>query len=333
MSLLDALIAGAAPDRALILVAALVLDAGFGEACGPLRLIPHPVRLIGAVVAFLDVKLNRESRGARDRRARGALVVVLVSAGAAGLAWALASALRGVVFGWLLEVVLAASLLAQRSLYRHVERVAAALDRGGLEAGRGAVAHIVGRDVRRLDNHGVARAAIESCAENFSDGVVAPALFYLCFGLPGIAVYKAVNTMDSMIGHRSPRYAAFGWAAARLDDVLNLLPARLAAALITVAAVAVPTAQARAALRVALRDAGKHRSPNAGWPEAAMAGGLGLALAGPRRYGELVIDDPWIGDGTAQAGPRDIRRALALFVAASVALSLLVALGAVLFGG
>jgi adenosylcobinamide-phosphate synthase len=186
----------------------------------------------------------------------------------------------------------------------------------GLEAGRKAVAHIVGRDVRRLDAHGVARAAIESCAENYSDAVVAPTFWYVLFGFPGLLVYKAVNTTDSMIGYRSPRYRAFGMAAARTDDAANFLPARLAGVFLCTAALFVPTARPVAGLRTMLRDAGNHRSVNAGWPEGAAAGALGLALAGPRTYTDSVIDDAWIGDGRAKATPRDIDRALYLYAVA-----------------
>jgi adenosylcobinamide-phosphate synthase len=199
-----------------------------------------------------------------------------------------------------------------------VAAVAQALDAGGLFAGRAAVSRIVGRDPESLDEHGVARAAIESLAENFSDGVVAPALYYALFGLPGIFVYKTANTLDSMIGHKTPRHLHFGWAAARLDDLLNLVPARLSGLFLAAAALVTREAQALPALRTMLRDAKKHRSPNAGWPEAAAAGALGLALAGPRRYHGYVVDDPWLGDGHARATSLDIVRALRLYLAACV---------------
>ena len=197
-----------------------------------------------------------------------------------------------------------------------VRAVALALSERGLDAGRAEVAHIVGRDVRQLDEHGVARAAIESCAENFSDGVVAPVFWYVLFGLPGMLAYKAVNTMDSMLGYRNERYLAFGWAPARLDDVANLLPARLSGMLLSGAAALAPEANAASGFRTMLRDARLHRSPNAGWPEAAMAGALGLSLSGPRRYPGLVVNDPWIGSGTARATARDVARALSLFAIA-----------------
>jgi adenosylcobinamide-phosphate synthase len=204
-------------------------------------------------------------------------------------------------------------LVAQRSLYEHVAAVATALSTGGLDGGREAVRHIVGRDPMSLDMHGVARAALESLAENFSDGVVAPVLWYLLLGLPGLFAYKMANTLDSMIGHRTPHYRAFGWAAARLDDVLNTVPAPLSGLLIALAAVFAKKCRPGHALTTMLRDGRKHHSPNAGWPESAMAGALGLALAGPRRYSEGVVADPWLGDGTARAGVSDIVRGLALY--------------------
>jgi adenosylcobinamide-phosphate synthase len=210
-------------------------------------------------------------------------------------------------------VLLASTLLAQRSLLVHVRAVADGLRQGGLEGGRAAVSHIVGRNPNSLDEAGIARAAIESLAENFSDGVVAPALWCGLAGLPGIVFYKAVNTADSMIGHRTERHEAFGWAAARLDDVINLPASRLGALWIVLAATLQRDAVPIAAMRAIRRDAGRHRSPNAGWPEAAMAGALGLRLAGPRIYGTTRVEDGWMGDGRAQATPADLDRALALY--------------------
>jgi adenosylcobinamide-phosphate synthase len=205
------------------------------------------------------------------------------------------------------------ALLAQRSLHEHVAGVAQSLRGGGLAAGRQAVSHIVGRNPETLDEPAVCRAAIESLAENFSDGVIAPAFWIGAGGLVGGALYKAINTADSMIGHKTERHAAFGWAAARLDDLVNLPASRLAALLLVAAAALQRDASALGALRVVLRDARRHRSPNAGWPEAAMAGALGLKLAGPRIYGDVRIEDGWMGDGREAATPDDIKRALALF--------------------
>ena len=291
------------------------------------RAIGHPVSWIGRLIGVLDVAWNRASAGDGTRRIMGVLTVLLVVAVAAGVAFGLQLGLLRLPFGLIIVALLASTLLAQRSLHAHVARVAAALETGGLAAGRDAVAHIVGRDTAALDEAGVARAAIESLAENFSDGVVAPALWMAIAGLPGAAAYKAINTADSMIGHLSPRHAAFGWAAARLDDLVNLPASRLAALLIIAAA---GPDHAAAAWRAVRRDAPRHRSPNAGYPEAAMAGALGLALAGPRRYGGVPVDDALMGDGRRAATAADIRAALALYRRADAMLIGLVALVAVL---
>jgi adenosylcobinamide-phosphate synthase len=216
-------------------------------------------------------------------------------------------------FGVIGVAFLASALIAQRSLHEHVADVAGALEKTGAEGGRAAVSHIVGRDTAALDEAGVARAAIESLAENFSDGVVAPVFWMLIAGLPGAAVYKAINTADSMIGHRTPRYQAFGWSAARLDDLVNLPASRLSALLIIAAAAVTKSASAAAAWQAVRRDARHHRSPNAGYPEAAMAGALGLALAGPRDYGGVRVDDALMGEGRRAADANDIRAALGLY--------------------
>jgi adenosylcobinamide-phosphate synthase len=305
-----------AVDPLLVLLGALLLDAAIGDLPMLFRLVPHPVALVGSVIAWFERRLNRESRSEVARRTRGIVTVVILVVAAALAGVLLDRLCRAIASGWLVELVVVAILVAQRSLFDHVHAVAAALAGKGLAAGREAVGHIVGRDPMSLDEYGVARAGIESLTENFSDGVVAPMLWTILFGLPGLFVYKTVNTLDSMIGHLSPRYRSFGWAAARLDDALNLVPARLAGLLIAAAALVTPQAHAGAALRTMLRDAGKHRSPNAGWPEAAMAGALGLALAGPRRYAERVVADPWVGDGRARALPADMFRALLIYVVA-----------------
>jgi adenosylcobinamide-phosphate synthase len=221
--------------------------------------------------------------------------------------------------------LLASSLLAQRSLDQHVAAVASGLEQDGIDGGRRAVAMIVGRDPDRLDEAGVSRAAIESLAENFSDGVVAPLFWLALAGLPGMLIYKAINTADSMIGHLSDRHRAFGWAAARLDDLINLPASRLAALWLVLAAAIIPGGSVRGAWRAVWRDARKHRSPNAGWPEAAMAGALDLRLAGPRVYHGEVVADGWMGDGRAEANASDIRRALLLFRSACAIQALVVA--------
>ena len=308
--------AALAPGSLLVLFAALLLDAAIGDLPRVFRYLPHPIVLVGEAIGWFDRRLNREERSEAARRARGILTVVTLVICAALAGFLLDPLCRAFATGWLVELVVIAILVAQRSLFEHVRDVAIALDQKGLYAGREAVRHIVGRDPMSLDEHAVARAGIESLAENFSDGVVAPVFWTILFGLPGLFVYKTVNTLDSMIGHLSPRYRSFGWAAARLDDLLNLLPARLSGLFLATAAALTPQAQSGAALRVMLRDAGKHRSPNAGWPEAAIAGALDLALAGPRRYPERVVEDPWIGDGRARATTADMYRALLVYVIA-----------------
>jgi adenosylcobinamide-phosphate synthase len=305
-----------APGSLLVLFAALLLDAAVGDLPRVFRYLPHPVVLIGGAITWFDRRLNREERSATARRARGIVTVIILVIAAALIGLLVERLCRAIATGWLVELVIITVLVAQRSLFEHVHGVAAALDKTGLHGGREAVRHIVGRDPMSLDEHAVARAGIESLAENFSDGVVAPVFWTILFGLPGLFVYKTVNTLDSMIGHLSPRYRCFGWAAARLDDLLNLAPARLSGLLLSAAAALTPQARAGTALRIMLRDAGKHRSPNAGWPEAAIAGALDLALAGPRRYPERVVEDPWIGDGRARATTADMYRALLIYATA-----------------
>jgi adenosylcobinamide-phosphate synthase len=300
-------------DPLLLLAAGLAIDALLGDMPAVFTMIPHPVVLAGRAIGFFERKLNRPNRSERTRRNRGVVTVILLTGAAAAIGWVLHLAFRQSIAGAAVEAILIGMLVAQRSLYDHVQTVEMALLQGGLPAGRQAVSHIVGRDPNRLDLHGVARAAIESLAENFSDAVVAPVFWYLLLGLPGLLAYKMANTLDSMIGHRSERYRAFGWAAARFDDLLNLVPARLSGVLLVLAAGFAGAARAGAAAFIMVRDAGKHRSPNAGWPEAAMAGALGLRLAGPRVYAEGPVHDAWLGDGTHNATPSDIRRALRLY--------------------
>ena len=292
----------------------------------------HPVTWIGALITALDTTLNRDTFSSPVRRALGLAALIVTIAVPAAAAWALQSAALRLPYGLgVLFIALAAStLLASRSLYDHVSAVASALRDAGLPAGRTAVARIVGRDTAALDEPAVARAAIESLAENASDGIVAPALWFAALGLPGIAAYKAINTADSMIGHRSPRHESFGLAAARLDDLVNLPASRLTAALFALAAATLPGASPCNALTATLRDAARHRSPNAGWPEAALAGALGLKLSGPRSYNGTLVDDAFMGGSIPRANPNatpaDISRALALSVRALALLAALIAL-------
>jgi adenosylcobinamide-phosphate synthase len=299
---------------------ALLIEAAVGYPDRLFRAIGHPVTWIGRLIGVLDRNLNHGSASNASRRLAGVGALLIVIGAAAAAAFIVDRMLLLLPLGMLANAVVASTLIAQRSLYHHVARVAAALEQGGVAAGREAVAQIVGRDPEALDEAGVARAAIESLAENFSDGVVAPAFWLAVGGLAGGAAYKAINTADSMIGHRSPRHEAFGWASARLDDLVNLPASRLSALLLIAAAAITSGASPAEAWRAVVRDAPHHRSPNAGYPEAAMAGALGLALAGPRVYGGIEVRDAVMGAGRRQATAADIRAALSLYLRADAML-------------
>ena len=299
----------------LIAFLSLAIEFALGYPDWLFRAIGHPVTWFGRLISFLDLRLNRATDSDALRRRRGVVALLVIVLVPAAIALALEILLwRHFPSGMFIVAILATSLLSQKSLAEHVEAVADALDTGGLAMGRIAVSRIVGRDPEKLDRAGVGRAAIESLAENFSDGIVAPAFWIGVGGLAGGVAYKAANTADSMIGHRTPRHEAFGWAAARFDDLINLPASRLTALLIVLAAFLVKDADAGNAWRAVWRDAKKHRSPNAGWPEAAMAGALGLALAGPRSYDGVMVDDAFMGEGGRRdVDSADIRRALKLY--------------------
>lgn len=275
----------------MILTAALLLDASFGEPKLLWDRLPHPAVLMGRLVGWCDRRFNR----GESRRTSGVAVTLGLLA-------------TGLFTGWLIhilpdygivEILTVAMLLAQRSLVDHVRAVATALRRS-IPEGRAAVAMIVGRDTAEMTGPDIARGAIESAAENLSDGVVAPVFWYLILGLPGLVAYKLINTADSMIGHMTPKYLEFGWASARLDDVLNLIPARLTALLIALTHGWVDPAPI-------LRDAPKHRSPNAGWPESALAPVLNIALSGPRSYHGIRKHYDWVWpEGRRDPGADDI---------------------------
>ncbi len=274
------------------LALAMALDALFGEPNWLWSRVPHPAVLMGRLIGTADKTFNHGAA----RKAKG---VVLI------LALVLGAGLLGVVLNLIpfVDILLGAILLAHKSLIEHVRAVAEALGRS-VEEGRQSVAMIVGRDTREMDEPAVARAAIESAAENFSDGVIAPAFWFLIGGLPGILIYKIVNTADSMIGYRTERHRDFGWASARLDDLLNLIPARLTALLLF------PWGRPLSLWREILTEARRHRSPNAGWPEAALSRSLSVALSGPRAYHGEMRDFPWVNpEGRAAATPTDIEAA------------------------
>jgi adenosylcobinamide-phosphate synthase len=316
-------------DRILILIVAFGIEAVLAYPAPLFRAIGHPVSWIGALISALDSTLNRPGYAFAARRAAGIATVLLLLAGSIGIGLGLEMTARAVPYlGFCLAVLVVATLIAGGNLNQHVSAVASALRVEGLAGGRRSVAKIVGRDPEKLDEAAICRAAIESLAENASDGVTAPALWFLAGGLPGMIAYKAINTADSMIGHLSERHRAFGWAAARLDDLVNLPASRLTGLMFVAAAAIVPGASVSSAWGAFRRDARLHRSPNAGWPEAAMAGALGLRLAGPRIYGGVLVDDHWMGDGRAEATAQDIDRALTIYrVAFGGALLIVAALG------
>ncbi len=311
-----------------LLAIALALDAAVGDPEPVWRRLPHPVTIVGGLIGWLDHTLNSEALTPVWRKTAGLFAMVIVVVLAALVGAGLEAGLRALPLGWIGTAVVAAVLLAGRSLYDHVAAVADAFG-DGLPAARKAVARVVGRDPGSLDQPRVCRAAIETVAENFSDGVIAPALWFLVLGLPGLFAYKAINTADSMIGHLTPRYEAYGWAAARLDDLANLPASRIAGALLALAAPAAGGSIGKA-FRIMIADAPHHRSPNAGWPEAAMAAALGVALAGPRRYAGIIVSDPFVNaGGRRDAQPADIRRALKVYLAANAAFFAVVAVAGI----
>ncbi len=297
-----------------VAVVALLIDAAIGWPAALYARIGHPVGGFARLIDAADTRWNDPRRSFAARRAMGVLTMLLLVGIAVGVALMLDAVLRR-LFGstaWIAIGLFAAPGLALRSLHDHVTPVADALDAGDLALARTQVGMIVGRDVAQLDESGVARAAIESLAESVCDGVVAPLFWLLVAGLPGLWAYKAINTADSLIGHREDRWRAFGWAAARTDDIANLLPARLSGVLLCLAGLG--------GWRTMLRDAGNHASPNAGWPEAAMAGALGLKLAGPITYDGISVAKPYIGDGRTDATAADLRVALVVYRRACVLL-------------
>jgi adenosylcobinamide-phosphate synthase len=288
-------------------VLAIVVDVAIGWPPALYARIGHPVGGFARLIGWAETRMNRPELSSAVRRIGGILTMAIVVAVAIGVAWAAAAVARLLLgpAAWIAVGLMAAPGLAIRSLYDHVVPVARALESADLDTARTRVAMIVGRDVPALDEAGVARAAIESLAESVCDGVVAPLFWLVVAGLPGLWAYKAINTADSLIGHREDRWRAFGWAAARTDDLANLIPARISGVLLAIAG--------NGGWRTMLRDAGKHASPNAGWPEAAMAGALGLRLAGPIAYDGMTVDKPHIGTGRTDATAVDLRAALGIY--------------------
>lgn len=307
-------------DPTVIAFAVLLFDLVIGDPAWLYRRIPHPIVPIGNFIGLLDKHFRNNASRKSAQFAAGAVlsVLVIVIAGLIGII--LNGLFHLIPLGGVILAVAASSLIACKGLYQAVAKV-----RGGLTislaAGRDAVRHIVGRDPDSLDEAGVARASIESLAENFLDGTVAPLFWFVLFGLPGLLMYKAINTLDSMIGHRSDRYEYFGKFAARLDDAVNFIPARLTGLLIATCSIFLRNPDVTGAFKALFQDAGKHKSINAGWQEAAMAGALGISLAGPRQYDGKLTPDPWMNAaGRKNCTAQDITRALHLYAICAAAL-------------
>lgn len=298
--------------NSLISFIALLVERYFGYPERIQLAIGHPVQWMGTLIGWFDTRFNLETDDDQTRRRAGILMLIVLLGATLFIAGAIAAILRDLPLGWVAEALLATTFLAQRHLRTAVIAVADGLDIS-VEAGRAAVSQIVGRDTSQLEDAEISRAAIETLAENTSDGIIAPLFWMLIFGLPGIALYKAINTADSMVGHLSPRHTQFGWASARLDDLVNWIPARLTAFLFVGAASIMPEASAQDAWETVRDDAKKHKSPNAGWPESAMAGALHFGLGGPRTYNGQMLDLPQMGDGRRNLGAEDIRNAVRLY--------------------
>lgn len=306
--------------------AALLIERAIGYPPFLFQRISHPVVWMGNWLSFLEKRLNKPD--AKHGRLRGVIAWIIYVSLVLAITVPLTIGLHQFTHGWLIEALLATTLLAQKDLHRYVAAVADGLEQS-IDKGREAVSHIVGRDPKKLDESGVTRAALESLAENASDGIVAPAFWLAIGGLPALALYKAINTADSMIGHKSDRYLHFGWAAARIDDLVNLPASRLCGLLYAAAAITNP-ARSKAAINAMFRDAGKHQSPNAGWPESALAGAMDIKLGGPRSYEGEQVDLAFMGTGREALKAQDIRDGLKLYSRAMWLLTALVGAGALL---
>ena len=305
-------------NNLLVLILAIIVDAVAGDPRWLYSRIPHPIVVIGHQIELLDRFFNRTHYLPVTRKLLGVISVLIIISSAWLIGWLIAWSYNQVSFGVVLQALIVSIFLAQNSLYQHVKSVAKACKADDLIDARSQISHIVGRDPNSLDQRAIGRAAIESLSENFSDGVVAPIFWYVVGGLPALIAYKALNTSDSMIGYLTDKYADFGWCAARFDDAANFIPARLSAFIITIAAFIIPSATGNRAFTTAIRDAKKHRSKNAGWPEAAMAGALGIKIAGPRNYDGILVEDAWMGDGIANVDASHIFMALRIYCVACI---------------
>jgi len=299
-------------DPLILLVFAMILEAVLGRFAGFGRWPGAPVSVMAGFVSWCDRKLNREGRSLGDRAARGAIVVLVLVGVAGAIGWVIAWLTQNITALWILETVVIALLLDQRRTHAIVQKSGHALRDEDMSQARHQVAFISGQPVGTMDFHQLARTGLESSASAVARGAAGPVFWYVLFGLPGLMVFKAVDIMADLVGHPSERHRAFGFTADRLNDILLYVPARLAGIYTVLASMFVPTAKPGTALKIMLRDAGKHHSFNLGWPLGALAGALDLAVAGPRKMDGVVLSESWIGDGTAQATARDVSRGLYL---------------------
>ena len=298
-----------------VLLLALLIDRLIGDPDWIWRKVPHPVAAFGAGIKWLEIRFNRKSMSFRRRKWFGIIAILILLLASFVVGFFIHKLLLGLGgAGVIIEALVASILLAQKSLVDHVCKVEKAFKQSSLVEARGAVSLIVGRETENLDESAICRAAIESLAENSSDGVVAPVFWFLILGLPGLFCYKLVNTADSMIGYKNERFKNFGWASARLDDVVNFIPARLTAFIVILTSgLFINWKAAAKALEVVRKDARHHHSPNAGFPECAFAGALDVKLLGPRIYSGKAVDEPFQNESGKMAGPADIYRAIRLF--------------------
>ena len=309
--------AGGGFEPLILLLTALFFEAVLGKMGLLYKFFRHPTVFMENATRFFESRLNREKRSQMDRAIRGLLATLMIITIAGVIGQAVSWVGSAIIWGWLLELILVTSLISCRGLYDQVDAVKNALN-DTVDAGRLSLSRMVSRDPWGLDKHGVARLTIEATARGLNTGLVGPTLWYLLFGLPGLLIYRTLSVMDDLIGYKSTRYRAYGLSAARLDDIANLVPARLSALFIIVAAIFVPTANPLLALKTMWRDGSKSTSLNAGWPIAAMAGAFALSLEGPEKMDDKIVKKPWIGEGRAQATTTDITKVLYLFAVASL---------------
>jgi adenosylcobinamide-phosphate synthase len=303
-------------DPLILLLMAMVIETYAGQLRFLTRLTGHPLALIENMVSWFDRKLNRETRSQMDRAVRGSIAAIVVIAVSGGVGWGFAWLSQTLPFAWIFETILLVMLISQRGTYTAVRKVGLALRDQGLEVARQAITPLIKEASAKMDGHGVARAAIETSCMLLTTRAVAPVFWYVLFGFPGLLIYQAVAVMNEELGHKTDKHRAFGFTAARLYDILLIIPAQLSGLFVVLASLFVPTANPAGALKTMLRDARKFRSYNLGVALGAVAGAFNLALGGPRKFTQETKNDPWIGDGTAQATPQDIRRSLYLFAVA-----------------